>query len=127
MHTSYFSSIFIAFALAATASAQTGTKTSAKPAAEDSDSRTAPRAVPVRNDASAIRNDAVQNPASTTGNAVFRPGDSVDMRISGIPSEEAASFPTPITIGTDGTVNITYVGQIRAAGLTQSQLEKAIE
>jgi polysaccharide export outer membrane protein len=49
------------------------------------------------------------------------------MRISGIPAEDAAAFPTPITIGGDGMINITYAGQIRAAGLSQSQLEKAIE
>jgi len=61
------------------------------------------------------------------GSAVFRPGDSLDMRISGIPPEDTTSFPTPITIGADGMINVTYAGQIRAAGLTQSQLEKAVE
>jgi len=44
-----------------------------------------------------------------------------------MPIEDAASFPVEYTIGGDGYVNIPFGGQVRAAGLTQSQLERAIE
>lgn len=44
-----------------------------------------------------------------------------------MPLEDAAAFPLEFTIGGDGFVNIPLGGQVRAAGLTQSQLERAIE
>jgi polysaccharide export outer membrane protein len=47
------------------------------------------------------------------------------MSLSGMPAEE--NFARAYTIGNDGFVNIPYAGQVRAAGLTQSQLERAIE
>jgi polysaccharide export outer membrane protein len=61
------------------------------------------------------------------GNVVLRAGDSFQLRLSGMPAEDAAAFPPEYTIGQDGMINITYAGQIRAAGLTQSQLERTIE
>jgi protein involved in polysaccharide export with SLBB domain len=48
------------------------------------------------------------------------------MNVSGIPREEA-DMSRQYTIGNDGTVNIALADQIQAAGLTQSQLERAIE
>jgi protein involved in polysaccharide export with SLBB domain len=93
-----------------------------KPGAADSDSRPAtPRTTPSRE----IPVARAVEPGG--GNAVFRPGDSLDMRVSGIPAEDATAFPSPITIGADGMINITYAGQIHAAGLTQSQLEQVIQ
>lgn len=59
--------------------------------------------------------------------AAFRPGDTFQLRMGGMPYEDAASFPVEYTIGGDGFVNIPLGGQIRAAGLTQSQLERGIE
>jgi protein involved in polysaccharide export with SLBB domain len=61
------------------------------------------------------------------GNVVLRTGDSFQLLMSGMPMEDAAAFPREYTIGQDGMINITYAGQIRAAGLSQSQLERAIE
>lgn len=59
--------------------------------------------------------------------AAFRPGESFLLRMSGMPLEDAASYALEFTIGGDGFVNIPLGGQVRAAGLTQSQLERAIE
>lgn len=65
--------------------------------------------------------------ARESGNAVFRTGDSFELRMTGMPTEDAQMYSLIFTIGGDGMVNIPLGGQIRAAGLSQSQLEKAIE
>lgn len=66
--------------------------------------------------------------ASVPGsNAVLRTGDAFELRMTGMPLEDANMYSLLFTIGGDGMVNIPLGGQIRAAGLTQSQLEKAIE
>ncbi len=62
-----------------------------------------------------------------TNAAVFRLGDVFEMRLGGVPIEEAQSFAAAYTIGGDGTVNIPLIGQVRAVGLTQNQLERDIE
>jgi protein involved in polysaccharide export with SLBB domain len=67
-------------------------------------------------------------PAPHQGSAaVFRPGDTFELRMSGMPQEHAIPFALSFTIGGDGFVNIPLGGQVRAAGLSQSQLERAIE
>jgi polysaccharide export outer membrane protein len=63
----------------------------------------------------------------TGSGATFRPGDMFNLRLTGMPAEYAASYALDFTIGGDGFVNIPLGGQVRAAGLTQSQLERAIE
>jgi polysaccharide export outer membrane protein len=49
------------------------------------------------------------------------------LRLTGMPAEYAMAYALDFTIGGDGFVNIPLGGQVRAAGLTQSQLERAIE
>lgn len=66
-------------------------------------------------------------PAAAGNNAVLRTGDAFELRMTGMPVEDASMYSLIFTIGGDGMVNIPLGGQIRAAGLTQSQLEKAIE
>lgn len=112
----------------ATVPAVTVTKPGSNSAAADSDVRSPARTTPPRSETrTAQAAPAAPAADASNGRAVFRPGDSLDMRVSGIPNEDSGSFPTPITIGADGMINVTYAGQIRAAGLTQSQLEKALE
>jgi len=65
--------------------------------------------------------------AGSSAGAAFRPGDSFQLRMTGMPAEDALMYALDFTIGGDGYVNIPLGGQVRAAGLTQSQLEKAIE
>ena len=64
--------------------------------------------------------------ATATGTA-FRSGDSFELQMSGMPAEDSMTYQKMFTIGGDGFVNIPYAGQIRASGLTQSALERAIE
>jgi len=59
--------------------------------------------------------------------ATFRPGDTFELRLSGMPAEDALPFAQQFTVGGDGYVNIPLGGLVRAAGLTQSELEGAIE
>jgi len=67
-------------------------------------------------------------PATLTGQgAAFRAGDAFELHLSGMPAEDALPFAQQFTIGGDGYVNVPLGGQVRAAGLTQSQLERAIE
>lgn len=59
--------------------------------------------------------------------AVFRTGDVFELRVSGMPLEDSQQFAQQYTVGGDGFVNIPLAGQVRAAGVTQSELERAIE
>lgn len=88
------------------------------------------RAEPVRR-ATAVRQERTRQPAPMpTGNAAgaaFRAGDSFQLRMTGMPAEDAQMYSLDFTIGGDGFINVPLGGQVRAAGLTQSQLERAIE
>ena len=44
-----------------------------------------------------------------------------------MPAEFANDFNLQYTVGQEGTVNVPLIGEVKAAGLTASQLEKAIE
>jgi polysaccharide export outer membrane protein len=59
--------------------------------------------------------------------AMLRTGDVFDMRLSGMPAEYAAEFSLQYTVGQDGTVNVPYIGEIKAAGLTSTQLERTMQ
>lgn len=58
----------------------------------------------------------------------FRPGDTFELSLGAVPPEaDPAGFRNLYTIGGDGFVNVPYAGQVKAAGFTQSQLERAIQ
>jgi protein involved in polysaccharide export with SLBB domain len=85
--------------------------------------------VPVRKAVPVIRS-AAASPAPVFTNqssAIFRSGDTFELRLGGMPAEDALQFSQSFTVGSDGYLNIPLGGQIKAAGLTQSQLERAIE
>jgi polysaccharide export outer membrane protein len=84
------------------------------------------RASPVARPAAGPAAQAATAPAMEAG-ATFRANDSFRLKLSGMPAEDAAQFESPFTIGGDGVFSIPLAGPIRAAGLTQSQLERAIE
>jgi polysaccharide export outer membrane protein len=44
-----------------------------------------------------------------------------------MPAEDASQFNQSFTVGSNGYLNIPLGGQIKAAGLTQGELERAIE
>ncbi len=61
------------------------------------------------------------------GDSVLRPGDPVELRISGVPAEEQAQVNNVYTVDASGMVNMPYINKVRAEGLTPSQLGGAIE
>jgi len=59
--------------------------------------------------------------------AVLRSGDSLDLRIGGVPPEEVQQVSGTYTIDGDGYVNLPHIGKVRAAQATQSELQRSIE
>jgi polysaccharide export outer membrane protein len=61
--------------------------------------------------------------------ATFRPGDSFEISLGAVPPEtgDSQNFQKVYTVGGDGTINVPFAGLVRAAGLTQSPLEKLIQ
>lgn len=57
----------------------------------------------------------------------FRHGDVFEMRISGMPLEDAQQFAQQYTVGPDGTINVPLIGEIKALGLTTTQLERTLQ
>ncbi len=59
--------------------------------------------------------------------ATLRAGDIFDMRLGGMPAEYAQEYALQYTVGPDGTINVPLVGEIKALGLTSTQLERTIQ
>ena len=59
--------------------------------------------------------------------AAFRVGDSIELRIGGVPSEDISVVTGSYTVDGEGFINIPHVGKVRAAGLTQAALQRAVE
>lgn len=57
----------------------------------------------------------------------LRPGDAVEIRLSGVPADESAGFNGIYTIDDAGMVNLPYINQVRAGGLPSNQVQAAIE
>lgn len=59
--------------------------------------------------------------------ALLRSGDTVELRIGGVPPEEVQQVSGPYSIDGDGFVNLPHIGKIRADQATQSELQRSIE
>ncbi|MEO6052806.1 MAG: polysaccharide biosynthesis/export family protein [Chthoniobacterales bacterium] len=57
----------------------------------------------------------------------LREGDTLEIRIGGVPSEEIGQVSGTYTVDGEGNVNMPHVGRVKAAGTTQSQLQQSIE
>lgn len=57
----------------------------------------------------------------------MRSGDNIEIRIGGVPFEEISQVTGAYTIDTSGFVNMPHIGRIKAAGLTQDELQLAVE
>lgn len=64
---------------------------------------------------------------SSWADSVLRKGDPVEMRISGVPSEEQTQINNVYTVDNNGLLNMPYINKVRAEGLTPGQLASAIE
>lgn len=58
---------------------------------------------------------------------ILRGGDSISVKLSGVPPEEIPVVSNTYDISNGGTINLPYLGEVRAAGLRPSQLQKNIE
>lgn len=59
--------------------------------------------------------------------AAFRSGDTLELRIGGVPGEETQLVTGAYTIDGEGYINLPHIGKVRAAGLGQAQLQRAVE
>lgn len=59
--------------------------------------------------------------------SALRTGDAIIVKLSGVPAEEVAVVSNTYDIGDNGTINLPYIGSIRAAGLTPSAMQRSIE
>jgi polysaccharide export outer membrane protein len=65
--------------------------------------------------------------AGWTQDVRLREGDQVEIRLGGVPQEEVIQVTGPYQVDGQGFVNMPHIGKIRAAGLTQAELQSAIE
>lgn len=70
---------------------------------------------------------AVQGVMAQGTESALRPGDSIVVKISGVPSEEIAVVSNTYDISDSGTINLPYINEVKASGLRPSALQKNIE
>jgi protein involved in polysaccharide export with SLBB domain len=66
-------------------------------------------------------------PRVAAAEAAFRTGDTIELRIGGVPGEEIAVVAGAYTIDGEGFINLPHIGKVRAAGLDQASLQRAVE
>ena len=59
--------------------------------------------------------------------AVLRPGDAIELRLSGVPADESAGFNGIYTVDDVGMINLPYINQVQAGGLAANQVQTAVE
>ncbi len=66
-------------------------------------------------------------PAFAQGTNAIRPGDMLEISISGVPASEASLFNKVYTVAEDGSLNLAYVGRISVGGTNSDEAERRIE
>ncbi len=61
------------------------------------------------------------------GEIALKPNNRVTISIGGIPDNEVPQISKVYTISDNGTVNLLHIGEVRAAGLKPSALQRMIE
>lgn len=61
------------------------------------------------------------------GELPLRPGDRINISVGGIPDNEVAQIRGVYSVSDAGTVNLLHIGEVRAAGLKPSSLQRSIE
>ena len=59
--------------------------------------------------------------------APLRQGDTLEIRLTGVPSEEIQQFTAVYTVDDSGSINLPYIGYEKAVGLLPNQLQASIE
>jgi len=66
-------------------------------------------------------------PVASGAEAAFRTGDTIELRIGGVPSEETMLITGAYTVDGEGYINLPHIGKVRAAGMNQAALQRAVE
>jgi len=66
-------------------------------------------------------------PTVNAQDAKLRNGDTVEVKLGGVPAEDIGQVSAAYTIDGQGNINLPHIGRVRAAGSTQDQLQSAIE
>ena len=61
------------------------------------------------------------------GELPLRTGDRISISVGAIPDNEVAQIKGMYTISDGGTINLLHIGEVRAAGLKPSALQRSIE
>jgi protein involved in polysaccharide export with SLBB domain len=61
------------------------------------------------------------------GEAVLRPGDTIQLKIGGVPANDTSNVSGAYMIDGDGNVNMPNLGKVRIGGLTAGAAQTAIE
>lgn len=64
---------------------------------------------------------------SASATSQIEAGQSVVLKIMGVPAEEKAKIDEVYPISQDGMINLPFIGELRAAGLESGQLAKNIQ
>ena len=67
------------------------------------------------------------SPRTSLAQAVLRAGDTVDIRLGGVPAEETAALTATQTVDEGGMVNIPYIGKVKVSGIDTSEAQHLIE
>lgn len=59
--------------------------------------------------------------------AQIQPGRAIQITVSGVPADEKGRFDPIYPVSESGTINMPFIGQIRAAGLRAEALASALE
>lgn len=59
--------------------------------------------------------------------ATLRSGDSIEIRLAGVPTDEIAAFSAQYTIDDQGNINLPYINTVKIGGLAPSQAQTVIE
>jgi len=59
--------------------------------------------------------------------APLRQGDALEIRLTGVPVDEIQQFTAVYTIDDGGSINLPYIGYVKAVGLLPNQLQVDLE
>ena len=62
-----------------------------------------------------------------TVNAQIEAGKSINIAIAGVPDEDRATITNTYPVSEGGTINMPYLGQVRAAGLRTDELQAMLQ
>jgi polysaccharide export outer membrane protein len=77
--------------------------------------------------ASPVASNTPAAPRQADSSVRLRIGDSMEIRLGGVPAEEINQVTGTYVVDTEGFVNMPHIGRVKAVGLTQEQLQSEIE